>query len=528
MSEQIKKVLSNVAQSLTSAEKAQARANIGCCGAYTAGTGIAIVDNEINNIAPNVKSDWNAAAGAAGEILNKPSIPTVNDGTLTLQVNGTDLATFSANQSGDVTANITGVGGAEVVTRYNSQAGYVETPVSKVTFDTDFHQIIADNTEIGVFGPMPQNGDTGKMVVVNGDTLEYQTVPQTGSEVQIATGGGAHGQIVYTTVDSMSVWPSSGLIATKLNGQSSQQGYIAPYVTSAYATDKVFGLQANNLSPEWLDMPKGTFFAYWSGYSTGHSNTTYDEIKAAVDAGKDVILYVQNGAGTVFYPLDNINSTRAMFSRTINTANTIVTVQELDDSYSSTTTWLQGEMSAGTGININSSNEVSWAYSVGRNLWLNQNNAIQTKLPGGIWNAPSQSNNFERLTNTDAADFVGAYRLLCRHNPNDTYELAIGYTSSGMSSTITFVGTETVVGINNSVTTNQAVYVGESAIFTPVYRFGYSSSTVFDPTQHKAIYYSGIAQIGPTSDCKIAIWNDNGTVKVSMTSIEVGKVGATN
>lgn len=34
-------------------------------------------------------------------------IPTVNNGTLTIQKNGTKVATFSANQSGNVTANIT-------------------------------------------------------------------------------------------------------------------------------------------------------------------------------------------------------------------------------------------------------------------------------------------------------------------------------------------------------------------------------------------------------------------------------------
>lgn len=36
-----------------------------------------------------------------------PTIPTVHDGTLTIQKNGTTVKTFSANQSGNVTANIT-------------------------------------------------------------------------------------------------------------------------------------------------------------------------------------------------------------------------------------------------------------------------------------------------------------------------------------------------------------------------------------------------------------------------------------
>lgn len=46
----------------------------------------------------NVQSDWNAASGDAF-IKNKPTIPTVNDGTLTITQNGTSMGTFTANQS---------------------------------------------------------------------------------------------------------------------------------------------------------------------------------------------------------------------------------------------------------------------------------------------------------------------------------------------------------------------------------------------------------------------------------------------
>lgn len=42
---------------------------------YTAGSGLALNGTEFSNTAPNVKSDWNAAAGSAAEILNKPTIP---------------------------------------------------------------------------------------------------------------------------------------------------------------------------------------------------------------------------------------------------------------------------------------------------------------------------------------------------------------------------------------------------------------------------------------------------------------------
>jgi len=70
----------------------------------TAGTGIAIggtaPDVTITNTAPNVKSNWNAAAGTDGEILNKPTIPTVYDAALTVTQNGVSVGNnFTANSS---------------------------------------------------------------------------------------------------------------------------------------------------------------------------------------------------------------------------------------------------------------------------------------------------------------------------------------------------------------------------------------------------------------------------------------------
>ena len=56
MSEQIKKVLSNVAQTLTSTEQAQARANIGAQAQLTAGTNVTIdANNVISAAGPSIQ-----------------------------------------------------------------------------------------------------------------------------------------------------------------------------------------------------------------------------------------------------------------------------------------------------------------------------------------------------------------------------------------------------------------------------------------------------------------------------------------
>lgn len=70
-------------------------------------------NQHIGNHAPadaekNVQSDWSVTDTSSDAFIkNKPTIPTVNNGTLTIQKNGTNVATFTANQSGNATANIT-------------------------------------------------------------------------------------------------------------------------------------------------------------------------------------------------------------------------------------------------------------------------------------------------------------------------------------------------------------------------------------------------------------------------------------
>ena len=47
-----------------------------------------------------------ATSGSYNDLSNKPTIPTVNDATLTIQHNGTNVQTFTANQGTNATANI--------------------------------------------------------------------------------------------------------------------------------------------------------------------------------------------------------------------------------------------------------------------------------------------------------------------------------------------------------------------------------------------------------------------------------------
>ena len=87
-------------------------------------------------------------------INGTPTIPTVNDGTLTIQKNGTTVKTFSANQSGNITANIT-----------------VPTKVSELENDSEFTKNTGTVTSVAV----KMNGaEKGK--VTSSGTIDLGTV----------------------------------------------------------------------------------------------------------------------------------------------------------------------------------------------------------------------------------------------------------------------------------------------------------------------------------------------------------------
>lgn len=82
----------------------------------------------------NVKPDWNATAGTAAEILNKPTIPAAaNDATITVHQDGQADQTFTLNQSGDQTINIAAGGGNAW---YGTQAQFDALGTYEV--DTDY------------------------------------------------------------------------------------------------------------------------------------------------------------------------------------------------------------------------------------------------------------------------------------------------------------------------------------------------------------------------------------------------------
>ena len=91
-----------------------------------------------------------ATSGSYSDLTNKPTIPTVNNATLTIQKNGTKVKTFTANASSNVTANIT-----------------VPTKVSELTNDSGFltsHQSLSNYSTLA---------NTIKSLSISGKTITY-------------------------------------------------------------------------------------------------------------------------------------------------------------------------------------------------------------------------------------------------------------------------------------------------------------------------------------------------------------------
>lgn len=144
---------------------------------YTPASGLATVAttgsyNDLTNKptipAAQIQSDWGqtntssldyiknkpslaavATSGSYSDLSNTPAIPTVNDAMLTIQQNGTNVATFTANSNTNTTANIT------------------SPVITMTTTDPGEGSALAANNFIGVYG--------GDPIIMDYSTTEVNT-----------------------------------------------------------------------------------------------------------------------------------------------------------------------------------------------------------------------------------------------------------------------------------------------------------------------------------------------------------------
>lgn len=120
--------------------------------------------------------------GNYNDLLNKPTIPTVNNGTLTIQGNGTTASTFTANQSGNTTLNIKG-GGNTTVTRSAaneitiSSTGGSDTNYYPIRSYTSGLQIstYSGSADCALFVPYAGTSQAGVVEIMTDEEMDAQT-----------------------------------------------------------------------------------------------------------------------------------------------------------------------------------------------------------------------------------------------------------------------------------------------------------------------------------------------------------------
>lgn len=154
--------VSYASQSLTTAQKTQARTNIGAGTSSFSGS-----YNDLTNKPTLFSGNYN-------DLTNKPTIPSVNDGNLIIRVNNTETARFTANQSGNVFADFTIPSTSSFVTKTgNETISGEKTHSANINLDNEkyLYSKNSSGTSKRLIGLASNNnlllGDTATSIIVN-------------------------------------------------------------------------------------------------------------------------------------------------------------------------------------------------------------------------------------------------------------------------------------------------------------------------------------------------------------------------
>jgi hypothetical protein len=179
-----------------------------------------LTEDQKGNARSNIGAGSSSFSGDYNDLTNKPTIPTVNNATLTIQKNGTNVQTFTANASSNKTANIT-----------------VPTKVSELTNDSGYTTNTGTVTQVKV-GSTAYDPSSGVVSLpayptVNNATL---TIQKNGTNVQTFTANSSSNKTANITV------PTKVSELTNDSGYTTNTGTVTQVKVGSTAYDPSSGV----------------------------------------------------------------------------------------------------------------------------------------------------------------------------------------------------------------------------------------------------------------------------------------------
>ena len=229
-------------------------------------TGDSFTTNASSGKTINLGLSTVATSGNYNDLSNKPSIPTVNNATLTIKKNNSDTGTtFTANASSDVTANL----GLATVATSGSYNDLIDKPtIPSGGGDIDYLSLIGKSVTIGA---------TGEVGVVYQplSTTSIAHYEQTPNYATLNSGLVSDGWTLTNTWKTISSYISNNVIYYNgtITGGSTSMYYKTQQQTNAYTMDQInAGIVASGHSQEVFTA------SYNNSFTLSYGDPGYDDM----------------------------------------------------------------------------------------------------------------------------------------------------------------------------------------------------------------------------------------------------------